>query len=260
MSRARAGIALLLLLFLPAVALASEGEVTQHKDLAAGPALLVDLPKGCFAKAEYPCAIRVSERGELRLGSAKFLATPEAELRITNVHEILILSGTWRLQQTENLTVKFGEIRLVLAGDALIERGSEGLQVANLNGQMKLKNGDVEASVVPTGFRSLVAGLDGEGRLVQRELRASEPLELMNRLLHVTGAGYADVRAKAPEYREFAKKAVGESAALYQSTIQNRQIASEAAAAKAAQKRAAVEAERQRFRTMFRERFYGEAD
>lgn len=289
MSRLRAGVALSALIFLPAVAFASSGhEVThheatsheapteshvekvahettehpeptlQHKALAAGLARFVDLPAGCFAKQEYPCALRIVERGELGLASAKLQATPEAELRMASPHEIMILSGAWWLRDTENLTVKFGEIRLELAGDALIERGREGLQVMNLNGQMKVKNGETETSAVPTGFQSLVAGLDKDAKLVQRDVRASDPAVMMSRLLRIAGAGYADVVVKAPEYRELSKKAVEEAAQLYRATLQARKLASEAEEAKATAKKAAAQAERQKFRTMFRDRFFKE--
>lgn len=252
---ARAGLGLFLLLT-SGFALAADAD-PKHKALPAAAAAYVDLPAGCFAQAVYPCALRALGRGELRWGHAVLQATPEAELRLEGARELRLLSGAWWLRDLDGAGLRFGEIRLELTGDALIGRG-RGLEVVNLAGRMKLQGPARESSAVPPGYQSVIAGLDKNARLVQRELRAADAAEVLSRLLQIAGAGYAEVAARAPGYRATFHAAVESSARLYEQTVAARRLASEAEDAARAEKRRRTERENRELREMFRARYYGD--
>lgn len=230
----------------------------EHKALPAQAAKYVDLPAGCLAKATFPCALKVTERGELDLQNAKLQAAPNAELRLAGAHEILILSGDWWIREAHGVRVKFGEIQLGLAGDSLIERSQEGLHIMNLEGQVKLTGPRKDTSVVPTGFQSVVAGLDHDARLVQLELRPGDTSRMLKRLFAIAGAGYQDVTLKASGYRSLQKEAVVAASKLYSSTLEARRLASESADKAKAEKQEVQKRDQQKYRQMFRDRFFRE--
>jgi len=218
----------------------------------------VDSPKGCYARKSYPCQVRVSggslviERGNQILhladqGALSFLAE----------NEIQFLSGGAWIEGAEGLKVKISSVLgLQIKGEWFFHREKDAtMLIRNLNGEAQFLSSRVFPSeAIPIGFQNWYGLIDSTGQVSRGIIRPIELKPFLKDWLAISGLSIAEMKNRVSIYRELWKDGLEMSVALYGQVVSRRIASVEERERKRAAQIEAVQRERAKLKSMYRDR------
>lgn len=246
--------ALLFSFFLQPSAMANEAEAPKAPVKSVVRAVFVDLPAGCYAKKLEPCALKITEKGEISWKGGVLHVSKDTSLRLNRGLEIL--EGEVWAENLKDAKIRHGQMEAEVSGEVLIERNADLVRFYSLDGDVEVSGPGLAHQNIPAGFQNWYRGLGARGVWQQGIL---EPLQVENFLTlwrKVLTVSAVDLKEKIAVYREHRAHAVEESSRLYRQYVQQRAIASEKVERAQAVERQKIQRERDDFKKMARDRLY----
>lgn len=231
-----------------------DSSVKVPEQASAASAPFVDLPAGCWGR-QLPCALTFTRPGTIRVQETLLSVSSNTAI-LFREKEMELLAGQLWSETFAETRIRHGIVQAVLTGDVLVEKEGDELTIINLNGVAEVTGGRKTMEPIPSGFQNWYRGLGQRGEFVQGVLEPMRSQEFLPTWVKLTGFRGSLALEKVSNYATNRKKAVYESAQLYQDILQTRRLAAEEQERKNAVVSAQRERERSHFRQMMRNRLF----
>ena len=219
----------------------------------------VDEPIDCFAKQQFPCAVRFIKKAQrLQIGDGNYYGQKGTSLVFLEPQRLRLLEGVLFAVSDLGVTISGGVAEFQSKGESLIEKShSSKVEAMNFSGELKVKGVFHNLSEeIPVGLSKWYSGTNLNGSFEQGILGPIEPSRGLSLWRDLTFFSKQKAKNKIDAYKKTWKEGLEISSALYKEVVQRRIASSER---RRLQKQKQIEfeqQERKKLIQLFRERNY----